>query len=794
MKNPRKPTGLVKHHSYVKPGIKGRLNLAKHGVDYFVGEEELMAYGRRCGRLKLAVSSSVRISASYRPPTAPSIPYNPEQARMATDVIPEHPEQRERAHPSDENEEKCENNEVYTPGAVDLDVFDEENFMEGLKNENLFGPVDKDDVNLLDAPDESNSESDADNEDVMADNAVPVIVDGVEDLGEVPIDAEAPNYGMFGMTKKHCAVLVIQVGLYTMKHTVVRELQLPAALDYYNGPWGPTRSAVAYSDSPLAMFFYFLPKALWIRIADETNRYREQNIGALHAGPNRTKLLARQAKDPRVSVPNLEDMEQDLNKFKRIQPYEIVHVIALLFARAIAPIRDGLAKHWATEEDGAIPRGTFSRFMKRGRFEAIMQFLHFNDNSESGAHLDKAWKERPTFRRGYRKVISFDEGMMPNRSKYNPVRVFMPDKPSKYGTKFYMTCCAETAYCSRVEIYCGAEKQTKKKKTTPEVTLSVGPKAVVRNITKALFGQPPKRLIVTDSFYSTVALSLKLLKMKLYHVGTTRIDRLGWCPIQFTQSKRPKRMARGTYRIAQCRDHPELVALSWMDSKPVNMIATGCSTQVSSVERTEKDGSRSVVPCPQLVVDYGKGMGGVDVHDQLRLQRYSIQKCISLRKYYKQLFLCIVDMAVVNEYVVHRTTLEKKEKLHLHMQTIYAACTIKDVVSVPIPPQEHKLVNTDEFYTKGKQNKRRQYLCKVCSAFADSKAKSFETSFFCIHCSDAFGGRVPLCRHTRRVDSGNTLTCAQIWHETWNNGTQIPPNLKKKIRFRKRKRDENDDA
>ncbi|KAE9017160.1 hypothetical protein PR001_g14470 [Phytophthora rubi] len=84
--------------------------------------------------------------------------------------------------------------------------------------------------------------------------------------------------------------------------------------------------------------------------------------------------------------------------------------------------------------------------MKRDRFEEILKFLHFNNNEAGGAHADKAWKIRPilqavekTFRRGYRlgKVISFDEGMMPNRSKFNSMRIFMPDKPSKYGTKFY---------------------------------------------------------------------------------------------------------------------------------------------------------------------------------------------------------------------------------------------------------------------------------------------------------------------------------------------------------------------
>ncbi|KAG1690511.1 hypothetical protein DVH05_028015 [Phytophthora capsici] len=54
--------------------------------------------------------------------------------------------------------------------------------------------------------------------------------------------------------------------------------------------------------------------------------------------------------------------------------------------------------------------------------------------------------------------------------------------------------------------------------------------------------------------------------------------------------------------------------------------------------------------------------------------------------------------------------------------------------------------------------------------------------------SEVFGGRVPLCRHVRRADSGNTLTCSQIWHDTWDDGKSIPPSLKKKIRFRKGKR------
>ncbi|KAG3112963.1 hypothetical protein PI125_g7749 [Phytophthora idaei] len=57
---------------------------------------------------------------------------------------------------------------------------------------------------------------------------------------------------------------------------------------------------------------------------------------------------------------------------------------------------------------------------------------------------------------------------------------------------------------------------------------------------------------------------------------------------------------------------------------------------------------------PELVRDYHRYMGGVDVHDQLRMQRYSVQLSYKTRKYYETLFLCLVDMALVNAFIVFR--------------------------------------------------------------------------------------------------------------------------------------------
>ncbi|KAE8986109.1 hypothetical protein PR002_g22451 [Phytophthora rubi] len=326
----------------------------------------------------------------------------------------------------------------------------------------------------------------------------------------------------------------------------------------------------------------------------------------------------------------------------------------------------------------------------------------------------------------------------------------MPMKPNKWGTEFYLTCCADTAYCSRLDIYCG--------KANDDET-AIAQRAVVKNLAQVLRGQPAQRLICTDNFYTSIPLSHKLLSMGHSHVGTIRKDRKGWCTgIEFSQKRRPKRMDTGTYRVALWKDHPEYVALTWMDNKPVRFLATGCPTRPTRVSRRERDGSVSVVPCPQLVRGYHEAMGGVDVHDQLRLQRYSIQRAIRMRKYYKAIFLGLVDLAMVNAFIVHKIAMRRRGKpVPTHAAFLRALHTdlinqtsedfagrddMADLVAEPLPRVPRALEKTDEMNGA----KRRQWLCKVCSAYAGAGVRSFETSFFCATCSRAKKGRVTLCK------------------------------------------------
>ena len=234
--------------------------------------------------------------------------------------------------------------------------------------------------------------------------------------------------------------------------------QFPADAEYpglFAGHFGPSASALdAASEGPLAIFLYLLPLKMWNMIRDETNRYQRQQI-AIRAA----KIRERQKKN---KVKNTETKAQIRARLRAEHPFQTVDLLramGLLIARMMCPHKQRIGRHWGSSAEGAIPKGTFGAYMPRNRFDQLMRSLHFSNNHDSRASTDRAWKVRPivdvlqvTFKRGYTAgvpVLSFDEGVLPSRSRYNPIRQYMKDKPHKWGTKMFLTCCASTAYCLR---------------------------------------------------------------------------------------------------------------------------------------------------------------------------------------------------------------------------------------------------------------------------------------------------------------------------------------------------------
>ncbi|KAE9260116.1 hypothetical protein PR003_g34505 [Phytophthora rubi] len=113
---------------------------------------------------------------------------------------------------------------------------------------------------------------------------------------------------------------------------------------------------------------------------------------------------------------------------------------------------------------------------------------------------------------------------------------------------------------------------------------------------------------------------------------------------------------------------------------------------------------------------------------------------------------------MVNAFIVHKIAMRRRGKpVPTHAAFLRALHTdlinqtsedyagrddMADLVAEPLPRVLHALEKTDEMNGA----KRRQWLCKVCSAYAGAGVRSFETSFFCATCSRAKKGRVTLCK------------------------------------------------
>ncbi|KAG1692043.1 hypothetical protein DVH05_025852 [Phytophthora capsici] len=206
-------------------------------------------------------------------------PDTTEQAvQNATQRIPDTTDQAvpERAMESEEGREQ-ETTETLDGGAtrygVSLDDFDSDEFLAALRRDRLF---DDGDVGVFNAGDgdwllaldsdtegdensilQDESDDDVGDDDVVVDGADESDDENAVELVEVPVE--------FDLTRADLVRLQAEEWDVYMEQEAGRVLHDASPL--YDGPSGPTRAALAYAEDPLAIFYFFLPKELWRRIA-----------------------------------------------------------------------------------------------------------------------------------------------------------------------------------------------------------------------------------------------------------------------------------------------------------------------------------------------------------------------------------------------------------------------------------------------------------------------------------------------------------------------------------------------
>lgn len=307
--------------------------------------------------------------------------------------------------------------------------------------------------------------------------------------------------------------------------------------------------------------------------------------------------------------------------------------------------------YWSSEDDLGVE--SIRRAMSRSRYLKIKAYLHFQDNEKNSMNQDdRGFKIRPlmdmlneSFRKFgvFREELSVDE-MLVRYFGHHPLKQFIKGKPIRFGYKMW-SLCGSDGYCYKFQLYCGKE-------TGPKKDLPLGTR-VVTEMLEAV-DTPTDHSIYFDNLFTSRQLMVTLAEEGYRATGTVQERRTAHCPLP--ESKVMAKTDRGTFET--WFDTSEEIAVTrWNDNRCVTVMSNFDSDQPPSrVKRWDRSlRAHKYVEQPRMINNYNKFMGGVDAHDWL-CGKYSTS--IRGKKWYWCLFTRLVDMSVVNAWILHRHTTE----------------------------------------------------------------------------------------------------------------------------------------
>ncbi|XP_015776889.1 PREDICTED: piggyBac transposable element-derived protein 4-like [Acropora digitifera] len=276
-----------------------------------------------------------------------------------------------------------------------------------------------------------------------------------------------------------------------------------------------------------------------------------------------------------------------------------------------------IQSYWATENSTLTP--FFISTMSRTRYQQILRYLHFVDNSTLTPRGQDGYNKLgkiqpllnlilPKFQETYcpSRNLSVDETLVKFKGKLS-WKQFIKDKPARFGLKLFTLADADNGYVLSYKVYTG--------KDNAAVACGLA-KRVVLELAEPFFNKGYN--IFMENYYTSVDLFEDLYTHGMQACGTCRTNRVGF-PKDLTSKDSPivKPLKRGD-RIYRQKD--KITCVTWQDRKLVcvlSSIPTNLATE--DVERSVRDGGRwtrrqfqSALPIRQ----YNSYMGGFDLADR----------------------------------------------------------------------------------------------------------------------------------------------------------------------------------
>ncbi|XP_058868693.1 piggyBac transposable element-derived protein 3-like [Acipenser ruthenus] len=254
--------------------------------------------------------------------------------------------------------------------------------------------------------------------------------------------------------------------------------------------------------------------------------------------------------------------------------------------------------------------------------------------------------------------LAVDEQMVLFKGR-NRLKQYLPSKPKKWGYKI-LVFAGSDGVPHNLEIYTGRVVQ-------PPELADVGASGnVVLRLAQPIPKQENYKLFF-DDWFTSVPLVLTLAQQGIHCTGTVRGNRLPG--VNLMCDAELKRAGRGSFEQKMAMvGETTLHVVKWYDKRSVTLLSdyTGAHpvTEVDRWDRKRKMITK--VPCPAVVKEYNKNMGGVDLLDSLiALYRNKIKS----KKRYHWLVFHFLDMIIMTTWLLYRrdcegTGMRKKEQMN----------------------------------------------------------------------------------------------------------------------------------
>lgn len=402
---------------------------------------------------------------------------------------------------------------------------------------------------------------------------------------------------------------------------------------------------------------------------------------------------------------------------------EIRTLIGLIYLRAIYQgTKEPLQNLWSPVHGRYI----FRAAMGIHRFKQLLRFLRFDDRSTRNARYrnDKFAPIRELFTEFQRAIlqlywpnqdITVDEQLFPTKNRCAFLQ-YMPQKPSKFGIKFWLAADSTSHYVLTIQPYLGKEEDRQG---------TVG-ESVVLKLTEPFKNSGCN--VVTDNFFTSLSLSRSLKQQNMTLLGTMRSNRRE-IPTEMVKLRNRDRF---TSTFAYHSDGDAMI-VSYIPKKNKNVLLLSSGCIIDSVDRsTEKQK-------PDLIYEYNRSKGGVDTVDQM-LRHYSTK--MASRRWPLAVFCNILDISMLNAYILWREINENKEsRFHFIHQVARQMISLQETEQhneIPLLLNQCSQLSTSKkgncrFCDRNARNKTTKQ-CSICEKFICGKHVS-RTVYLCDNCN-----------------------------------------------------------